>query len=161
MYTPLYTIPIEAKGRLALMPRPRGEDWLEDEISNWKRQGVTQIVSALTSTEIADLNLSSEETLCARAGVLYRSFPIQDRSVPDDPVAFASFLREVNAAVAEGAFVAVHCRMGIGRSGMIVAALLVLRGLTVRDAFDVVSRARGLQVPDTPEQVEWVRQNIR
>ena len=161
MHTPLYTIPIEAKGRLALMPRPRGGDWLEDELSNWRRQGVSQVVSALASTEITELSLDSEESLCTEVGIQYRSFPIQDRSVPDDPSAFVSFLSETNIAVAEGAFVAVHCRMGIGRSGVIVASLLVLRGLAVTDAFDVISQARGLRVPDTPEQVEWVRQNIR
>jgi protein-tyrosine phosphatase len=126
---------------------------------NWHRQGVAQVVSALTPAEITELSLDAEESFCGEAGILYRSFPIQDRSVPDDISSFLTFVQEINAAVTEGLFVAVHCRMGIGRSGIITAALLVLRGSTVTKAFDVISRARGLKVPDTSEQVEWLRQN--
>ena len=36
MHTELYWIPGPWLGRLAIMPRPRGGDWLEDEIRSWR-----------------------------------------------------------------------------------------------------------------------------
>ena len=30
-------------GKLALAARPRGDDWLEDEIAGWRREGVDTV----------------------------------------------------------------------------------------------------------------------
>jgi protein-tyrosine phosphatase len=56
-----------------------------------------------------------------------------------------------------GKTVAVHCRMGIGRSALIAACLLKSQGIGVDEAFAMISRARGFSVPDTEEQREWVQ----
>ena len=161
MLTPLHDVPTDAAGQLAVMPRPRGGDWLSEEVSNWRSRGVTRVVSALTTSEIAELGLTAEESLCNEAGIAYQCFPIEDRSVPRDLAAFLCLAKEINSWVSQGEFVAVHCRMGIGRSGTIAAAVLVLRGATVTEAFDIISQARGLQVPDTPGQVDWLRQGMK
>ena len=42
------------------MPRPRGGDWLEDEIQAWRRSGVGVVVSLLTPDEIADYDAYDE-----------------------------------------------------------------------------------------------------
>ena len=57
--------------------------------------------------------------------------------------------------VREGVAVAVHCRAGIGRSGLTVGSVLVRLGVPAQDVFSLVSKARGLVVPDTPEQIKW------
>ena len=57
----------------------------------------------------------------------------------------------------QGRNVAIHCRQGIGRSGMIAAALLVKKGTAVDSALKLISQIRGLPVPETPEQRDWVR----
>lgn len=50
---------IKAEGvRLGIMARPRGDDWLADDIGILKRAGVDVIVSALTSTEAEELGCS-------------------------------------------------------------------------------------------------------
>src|SRR5947209_11006948 len=83
MRTELYWIDGRWRGRLAIMPRPRGGDWLEDEIRSWRREGVNEIVSLLTADEMADLELGDEAHLCRREGVEYLHFPIEDRGVPN------------------------------------------------------------------------------
>jgi protein-tyrosine phosphatase len=52
---------------------------------------------------------------------------------------------------------AVHCRQGIGRSGMIAAAVPVKHGSAPDDSIRPIRDARGLPVPETPEQRDWVR----
>jgi protein-tyrosine phosphatase len=51
-----------------------------------------------------------------------------------------------------GQNVAVHCRAGIGRSGMVAACSLVALGLAAPLAQAEVSKARGVAIPDTVEQ---------
>ena len=47
MLTEIYWIRLDQPGAIGVMPRPRGGDWLEDEIANLCRLGVTTLVSLL------------------------------------------------------------------------------------------------------------------
>jgi hypothetical protein len=49
---------------LAIMPRPRGNDWLEDEIISYRNYGVDIVVSLLESSEIYELEIEKEEFWC-------------------------------------------------------------------------------------------------
>ena len=49
MKTEIYWIDLPGPGRLAIMPRPRGDDWLEGEIESLKGVGVQSLVSMLTA----------------------------------------------------------------------------------------------------------------
>ena len=46
--------------RLAITPRPRGEDWLEDDIRLLQRAGIDVVVSAFTQVEAEELGLLRE-----------------------------------------------------------------------------------------------------
>ncbi len=142
--------------RLAIVPRPRGGDWLEDEVSQMKRAGVDVLVSMLQPDEAAELGLSQEEQLCEAGGIHFRSFPIADRETPPSPALFAKFIQELRSEVHAGRSVAVHCRASIGRSSLLLASLLAVEGFTAEEAFRRLTVARGLQVPDTADQVRWV-----
>ena len=61
--------------RFAMMPRPRGREWLEDEVSGWKQLGVDLVVSLLHPYEAKELEISEEERMCVSRGIGYRSFP--------------------------------------------------------------------------------------
>jgi protein-tyrosine phosphatase len=141
--------------RLALMPRPRGGEWLEDEISSWKRSGVGVVVSLLHRYEAEELLLLEEELQCVSNGIEYRSFPIRDRSTPESTSAFLALADELAVLVKQGSSVAVHCRAGIGRSALLAGFVLLRLGVAANDVFPVLSRARGLAVPDTSSQIEW------
>ena len=62
------------------------------------------------------------------------------------------------AGYLEGKNVAVHCRQGIGRSGLIAAGLLTTSGIPPDEAIQIVSTARRLAVPETMDQRLWVEQ---
>lgn len=138
------------------MPRPRGGDWLEDEIQAWRRSGVDCVLSLLTADEIADLNLIDEEELCRANGIAFHSFPIEDRDVPESKGAFSDLLAKLTEELLGGKNVAVHCRQGIGRAGMVAIGLLVMSGMDLESAINRTSAARGIAVPETTEQRLWV-----
>jgi len=138
------------------MPRPRGGDWLEDEIQSWRRSGVDVVVSLLTGEEQTELNLRDEEVLCRANGIEFVSFPIADRSVPSSSEAFSELVIKLAEQLANGRNIAVHCRQGIGRAALVAICVLTLSGLDPAAAIERVGAARGCSVPETPEQRRWI-----
>jgi protein-tyrosine phosphatase len=143
-------------GRLAIVPRPRGGGWLEDEIQAWRQVGIQTIVSALTSEESQELDLVREAALCEANGIQFISFPIMDRGVPPSIQVAAEVVRRLEERLAAGATVAVHCRQSVGRAAVLAACILTAAGVEVAAAFERIRVARGCGVPDTVEQREWV-----
>jgi len=156
MQPELYTLNSLKSGKLSIMAHPRGGDWLEDEVKGWTDAGVRAVVSLLTRPEIVELNLTDEPELCRARGLEYFSLPIIDRAVPDSSKAALELLQPLAKYLVEGKHVAVHCRMGIGRSALIAASLLVLSGYQPERAFELIQQVRGRPVPDTEEQRQWV-----
>jgi protein-tyrosine phosphatase len=157
MKAEIYWLPDQPAGRLGIMARPRGGDWLDDEIASWKREPVDLAVSLLSPAEVAELNLRDEASICHKHGIEFISFPMLDKSVPDSLTHARTLVSKIGDALSEGKNVAIHCRMGIGRSALMVASVLVTQGVSVDDAFHRIGAVRGLAVPDTDEQVQWVR----
>ncbi len=156
MYVEMYPVAGMHSGRLSIMPRPRGGDWLEDEIRALRAAGVDVLVSLLTRAEIVELDLAEEENLCRAYGIDYHSLPITDRGLPPFNEATFRFLQALGEELAQGRHVAAHCRQGIGRASLVAASLLVGAGLPADEAFRRLEAARGRPVPDTDEQRQWV-----
>jgi protein-tyrosine phosphatase len=157
MQPDLFWIPGPWQGRLAIAPRPRGGDWLQDEVAAWRKAGLGLVVSLLEDDEAAQLDLTHEGSIVEAAGMRFLSFPIPDRGAPASTPRTLSLLRNMAAALEQGQNVAVHCRQGIGRSGLVAASLLVMSGASSEKAIEAVSVARGLAIPETPEQHEWIK----
>ena len=86
----------------------------------------------------------------------FRWMPVRDHFVPESAEEFALVVEEIRRELHEGKGVAAHCYAGIGRSPMLMACVLCAEGLGPQDALARVSRARGIEVPDTWMQVRWV-----
>jgi protein-tyrosine phosphatase len=110
------------------MPRPRGGDWLTDDIDFIQRAGIQVIASALTPGEMEELALTEEQSCCVKRRIKFYGFPVEDRSVPQTPLSFNTFIERLNIELQAGLSIAIHCRAGIGRSSLIAACLLIRRG---------------------------------
>jgi protein-tyrosine phosphatase len=151
-----YWIETGLPAKLAIMPRPNGGKHLEDEIRTLKREGTDVLVSLLTPEEDIELALELERAACSGHGIRFRSFPIPDRDVPSSTEAFLKFIDTLHQDLLQGRSIVAHCRAGIGRSSLLLASLLRREGLSTDDAFRRITHARGMLVPDTPEQLHWV-----
>lgn len=56
----IYWVPGPWPGRLGVVPRPRGGDWLADEVHLWRTSGLDVVTSLLTPDEAAELELQDE-----------------------------------------------------------------------------------------------------
>jgi protein-tyrosine phosphatase len=152
----IYWLSEVSNARLAVMPRPRGEDWLPDEVSGWHREGLSLVVSLLEAHEVRELGLREEEDLCRLAGIEFISFPIPDRGVPSTISKAIPLVEQIVCRLDSGAAVGIHCRAGIGRSALLAACVLVRLGVPETESFPLVGRARGVSVPDTEAQARWL-----
>jgi protein-tyrosine phosphatase len=143
-------------GRLAIMRRPRGGDCLEDEIRDWRAAGIDVVVSLLESLEAQELGLQAEAELCRANGMDFISFPIAAHGVPNSRRDAQQLVNSIAAALAADRAVAIHCQAGIGRSSVIAACALICSGFNPETVFREMSRVRGVSLPETDEQREWV-----
>ena len=148
-------------GRLSTIARPRGNDWLNDEMNGLRDAGVIFAWSPCARRgEESELDLQGEPEAASAAGLDFVYCPTPDRGIPDARE-FRSLLGQLEAALHQEQHVVVHCRMGIGRSSLVAAGLLMSEGMTGSEAWEAVSTARGMSVPDTDEQRTWLQEVMR
>jgi protein-tyrosine phosphatase len=152
----VYWIESEPSPRLAIVARPRPDDWLADDLAALKQGGIDVLVSFLSDEENAELGLGEEHRLAEQAGLEFISYPIPDTQVPSDVAGFRKMVGQLAEPVRGGKRVGAHCRGCIGRSTVLIASLMIALGSDAEDALKKIERARGLAVPDTPEQRQWV-----
>jgi len=155
MRASLYTVKRAGPGTLSTMAKPRGGDWLEDEMQALDAEGVTVLVSLLTPGEMAELDLEGEAVAAAAAGIEFVQLPTPDRGLPDR-AELTRLLPTLVASLDAGEHVATHCRYAIGRSSLLAAAILVATGTKPDEAWRLLAEARGRPVPDTDEQRNYV-----
>ena len=157
MRVSLFWVPGPWLGKLGILPRPRGGDWLEDEAKAWHQAGIDVVVSLLEPEEEAQLLLEGEAAAAAAGKLKFKTFPIPDRGVPASRESVAELANGIVQALEKGKNVAVHCRQGIGRSALIVGAVMVAAGNEPETALEIIERSRGLEVPETDEQRKWLQ----
>jgi protein-tyrosine phosphatase len=129
---------------------------LPDELASWRQAGIHSVLSLLTSSEENDLDLGGEASQAKRSGMEFLSLPIADRQVPNSESELTAMLETIEVRLASGKNVVIHCRQGVGRSGLVAACLLVSKGLSSGAAIETVQGARGVPIPETVEQRNWI-----
>ena len=161
MKADIYWIDVSACGRLAIVGRPRGGEWLAEEVADRKASGLTDMVSLLDPFEVRDTGLTNEAEYSARAGLDFEHFPIPDRGVPASAPTSRALWPGLANKVRTGRVVGIHCRASIGRAGLMAAGVLTQLGIPLEEAWRCTSVARGRTVPDTDEQRQWVARVLR
>jgi protein-tyrosine phosphatase len=145
-----------ASPRMAIVPCPAGGRRLEEAICDLRVQGIESLVSLLSPEEVRVLRLEEEERLCHVMSMDFRWYSVTDHAIPESMEEFRAVVEQMQRDLREGKGVGAHCFAGIGRSCMLMAGLLCAEGLSADEAFARLSAARGLPVPDTLPQAQWV-----
>lgn len=141
---------------LAIVLRPRGGDWLEDELLRMQRSGIGTLVSMLENEEADSLGLPDEHKFAEQIGLSFLNFPIHDRTTPADVAAFRKFVAGLAIRLRAGERVGIHCRGSIGRASIAAACTLIHLGWNPEAALAAIQAARECEIPDTEEQRMWI-----
>ncbi len=155
----MFKIESIGEGFIAIMAHPAQEQDAAATIASIAGQGVRQVVSLLEPSEASALGLDAEAQLVAAQSMAFVSFPIPDMGLPASLTDFATLAHDLYRQVDAGVNSLVHCRGGVGRSGLLAAAVLLHCDLDPRQACAQITRIRGLRVPETPEQRDWLLAN--
>mgnify|MGYP005855243075 CR=1 FL=1 len=124
-----------------------GPPWARDlavDLRAIRAWGAGALVSLTEAREEADLGVAGLGAACDRAGLDRYHLPIRDVSVPDDR--FESLWvwagRDLRRRLRAGEDIVLHCRGGLGRSGLIAGRLLVEMGADPDAAIAAIRAAR-------------------
>lgn len=159
MQAEMYKVGTIGKGFLAIMARPSLEENDPASVVNISRLGIKLVVSLLETNEARTLGLDAERELVKALDMDFVSFPIPDMGIPTSVEKFASLSKMLLRQIDAGVNTLVHCHAGIGRSGMMAAGILLHCDLSPQLAFTHVSKIRGVRVPETRQQEDWLISN--
>lgn len=118
---------------LAAMPQPGGSRDLDNDLDFLAEQGISLLVSlTIQSTSLKAVTDSGMDLL---------HLPVEDFTAPSF-AQMREFIRTVDARHADGQAVGVHCTAGLGRSGTMLAAYFVSKGMRAEDALAEIRRLR-------------------
>ncbi len=159
MTSPIYPIETIEAGSLSAMAKPNAKGDIEAEFKSIAARNITRVVSLLESTEAAGQGLANEKREVERCGMQFVHYPIGDFGVPENIHEFALFIRQEHQAIVAGEHTVVHCYAGIGRTGIVTTSILLRCGYNPLQAIDYISKKRGMKIPDTQRQIDWICDN--
>ncbi|MFK8010694.1 MAG: dual specificity protein phosphatase family protein [Marinicellaceae bacterium] len=155
----VFTYPLK-RGSINMMPKPPGSSQLPSYIQFLKSKSIDIVVSLLQYQEIMNHALTNEGIECEEHGIEFINFPIKDHSNPQFFLPFNQLIEQLVKRIEMGKNIAIHCYAGIGRTGLVAASILIKQGMQVDEALISLSRARGLRVPETIQQITWLHHHF-
>jgi len=142
---PFDILPLDQGGSLIFTPCPgtKGID-LQTSIAQLKRAGAEAVITLMTDEEMADLEVDILPVVCQQHGLQWFHLPIEDDEAPaaEYQQKWDSQKQQIHNILDQNGTLAIHCRGGSGRTGLMAAILLLERGIEFDQA---VSMVKGLR----------------
>lgn len=129
---PLFPITVEnSTAQIILTPCPGTKNVdLQHSLQQIKAAGAVALLTFMTQGELDKNQLSEMGEAAQSEGLLWFHLPIVDDEAPETPFleAWKKAGPVVHDLIAQGKSIAVHCKGGSGRTGLISAQILLERG---------------------------------
>jgi ADP-ribosyl-[dinitrogen reductase] hydrolase len=152
----------EREGRLGLTLCPGKKDlsrnWnrnLDEDLRIIRNWGASTVVTMMEVHEFQLLNVTQLGERVQELGMRWIHLPIRDVDVPDRRFeeSWITAGSEIHDRIRQGERVLIHCRGGLGRTGLVAGLILVERGWAPRDAIKQVRAVR-------PGAIETIAQEL-
>ncbi|MBE0377727.1 phosphatase domain-containing protein [Pseudoalteromonas prydzensis] len=128
---PFDSLNLENGAKLIFTPCPGTKQAsLEESVITLKQAGTSMLLTLMYDHEIANNNIEQLPTICAEHDISWLQLPILDDDAPDKEFE-AQWLQHKEAilnALKNQATIAVHCKGGTGRTGLVIALILLAYG---------------------------------
>ena len=152
---PISLLPL-GNGTLALCRMPGAVTPLADDIDRLLNLPVGAVLTLTPLHELGQAGAADLPGLLAQRGVAWHYLPIADfgAPLPAQDADWRALSAQLHARLDRGETIAIHCRAGMGRTGMIALRLMCERG---EDPQQALARLRACR-PGTVEraaQFDW------
>jgi ADP-ribosylglycohydrolase len=136
---------------------PRWERNLGDDLDRLARESATRhLVCLLEEHELAALKIPDLVVQAREREIEVTSFAIVDGDVPADLNLLVGLVQRIRGWAASGSNVVIHCKAGLGRSGVVGGSVLIADGKTAAEAISILHRVRGPNSPENRRQEKFL-----
>jgi protein-tyrosine phosphatase len=157
------TVRLENRGSIGLCRLPGlqeqpQEGKLEADVAAIQSWRAALVVSLTQADEMARLGAGQLSDQLATHHIAWRHFPIVDYGVPEPAVVagWPVLSQDIKQVLSAGQNVLLHCRGGIGRSGMVALRLMIELGEKPEEALQRLRLVRSGAV-ETEAQLAWAK----
>lgn len=148
------------QGKLIFTPCPGTKDSsLVDSLATLKQAGASAVISLMPASELATNGAEDIGKQCQAQDMAWFHLPVADEQVPLEDfgqgwkASKQSILERLNA----GQDIAIHCKGGSGRTGLIAARIMIEAGIPRADAIALVQALRPKAIQH-PAHINWITQ---
>lgn len=150
-------LPFAIAGRFWLTSLPDSEQRLEWFMAETVEVGVTHLVVLTEDQELRKLAPAYALALASdQFAFSVTRLPIRDYSIPDDLACFRLTAANIADLLRRGERIVMHCRGGVGRTGLMAQAVLMELGVPPIEAEQQVAGAGS--ICETAEQIAFLRE---
>ncbi|RJG47732.1 phosphatase domain-containing protein [Motilimonas pumila] len=145
MAHPITELPLDTGAKLLLTPCPGTKDAsLKQAISELKAAGASGILTMMQSQELAKHQVTELGNETLSQDLMWFHLPVEDDEAPlaDFEQAFTQHKAAIIAALKQGQNLALHCKGGNGRTGLVAAILLLEIGVELEQAIAQVQAVK-------------------
>ena len=145
-------------GRLIFTPCPGSKDTsLDEALATLQAAGAEALITLMPAEELASQEATQLPELCAARNIEWFYLPVADEQVPlaDFDQAWEQSSSRINELLDTGKSVAIHCKGGSGRTGLIAARFLVDRNVPRETAIASVQALRPKAIQH-PAHAGWI-----
>lgn len=155
----------DEEGQLLFMPCPGTKEvGLQQSLEQLAAAGATAILTLMPNDEMQRNAVIDLPEFCVKLGLEWFHLPIEDDHAPEQLFqdAWLNAREKIHALVNAGKSIAIHCKGGSGRTGLVAAQILLERGMPLDDVITRVRaiRPNALQVPAHQEYIATLAQQI-
>lgn len=143
---------LDGVGHILFTPCPGTKEvGLQTSLEQLATAGASAILTLMPKDEMQRNAVIDLPELCAQLSLQWFHLPIEDDHAPEEAFAQAweSAKDAVHALLNDGKNIAIHCKGGSGRTGLVAAQILVERGVPLEEVIERVRaiRPNALQIP--------------
>lgn len=147
-------------GRLIFTPCPGTKDSsIDSALSTLKQAGADAVLTLMPYAELAQNGASELPALCAAQGLTWLHVPVADEQVPqvDFDAAWPAAMAQIAELLAADKSIAIHCKGGSGRTGLVAARILIELGIERSEVVSLVQALRPKAIQH-PAHMGWIAQ---
>ncbi|MCJ1888240.1 cyclin-dependent kinase inhibitor 3 family protein [Pseudomonas sp. LA21] len=147
-------------GKLIFTPCPgTKETSLDEALQTLKQAGADAVITLMPLSELNANGIDRIAEHCEQIGLTWFHLPVADEQVPqsDFDQSWDGWKQQILDLLMSGKVLAIHCKGGSGRTGLIAARILIEAGVARTDAVAQVKALRPKAIQH-PAHVNWISQ---